>query len=224
MKRLSAILVSSLLLAGAGCLDRAPAVRTAAQVPVEEPAAQVAPEHVPTDAAPPTPEVRAIFADPLPDALSRVTKKPFGILIDRATSPVQPERFSGYHSGTDFETSPDEQDADVPVAAVCDGTLALKKYATGYGGVAVERCELDGQAITVIYGHLRLSSVTPEVGQAMRRGEPFALLGTGFGKETDGERKHLHLGIHRGSSIVLLGYVQSKAALDDWFDAATLLR
>ncbi|PIX90274.1 MAG: hypothetical protein COZ29_00885, partial [Candidatus Moranbacteria bacterium CG_4_10_14_3_um_filter_45_9] len=55
------------------------------------------------------------FIAPLDRASERVTKKPFGILIKKATSPVQQERFSGYHTGTDFETFPDESDIDVSV-------------------------------------------------------------------------------------------------------------
>ena len=33
----------------------------------------------------------------------RITKKPFGIFITTQNSPVQPERFSGYHTGVDVE-------------------------------------------------------------------------------------------------------------------------
>ena len=43
----------------------------------------------------------------------RVTRKPFGILIDPETSLVQPERFRGYHTGTDFEVFPEEAEAEV---------------------------------------------------------------------------------------------------------------
>lgn len=43
---------------------------------------------------------------PLTDAAARITKKPFGIFITPQNSPVQPERFSGFHTGTDFEILP----------------------------------------------------------------------------------------------------------------------
>ena len=46
--------------------------------------------------------------------------------------------------------------------AVCTGPLRLKEWATGYGGVAVEQCQLDKQTVTIIYGHLRLASITPK--------------------------------------------------------------
>jgi len=161
--------------------------------------------------------------DPLPNALSRITKKPFGIYITPATSPVQPERFQGYHTGVDLETTPAEQNVDVPVVALCNGKLLMARYASGYGGVAVESCTLDGQAVTIIYGHLRLSSVKPKVGDQLSAGDFLANLGTGYSSETDGERKHLHLGIHIGTGINILGYVQSKAALSGWLDGSKYL-
>jgi len=151
-------------------------------------------------------------------------RKPFGIHVSPTDSPIQPERFTGYHTGADFETSPGEIKIDVIVNAVCDGTLALKETASGYGGVAVEKCELDGEAVTVVYGHLRLSSVDAKVGSEMKAGQPFAVLGTGYSKETDGERKHLHLGIHKGSAINIKGYVPTEAELSDWIDPVPLLR
>jgi hypothetical protein len=187
--------------------------------PSAPPPAEGAPSS--TDALVPPP---AGIALPLPDALSRVTKKPFGIFITPANSPVQPEYFRGYHTGTDFETLPNEQEIDVPVSAICDGTLVMKKWATGYGGVAVERCTVDGQPVTVIYGHVRRSSVSPNAGDAMKAGEAFAVLGKGFSTETDGERKHLHLGIHKGTSISILGYVQKKSDLNQWIDPMSVLQ
>lgn len=164
------------------------------------------------------------FSEPLPNALSRVTKKPFGIYITPATSPVQPERFTGYHTGVDFETTPAEQAGTVPVSAVCDGTLLMKKWATGYGGVAVESCALNGQPVTIIYGHLYINSVTPNVGDAMTSGEQFADLGQGYTTQTDGEREHLHLGVHLGTAINILGYVPDKSQLSAWVDATKYMQ
>src|SRR6185295_1702710 len=112
----------------------------------------------------PTPQPSAKLREPIANALTRVTKKPFGIYITPKTSPVQPEKFMGYHTGVDFETTADEQNIDIPIYAACDGKLLLKKYATGYGGVTVQSCTLDGNPVTLIYGHLRLASVTPNVG------------------------------------------------------------
>jgi hypothetical protein len=107
---------------------------------------------------------------------------------------------------------------DVAVRAVCSGKLLRKEYATGYGGVAVESCEINNQIITVIYGHLKLASIKANTGDDLRVGDTLGVLGTAFSAETNGERKHLHLGIHKGSSINILGYVQNKADLSEWID------
>jgi murein DD-endopeptidase MepM/ murein hydrolase activator NlpD len=159
------------------------------------------------------------FQPPLSRANERVTKKPFGIYITSQTSPVQPERFQGYHTGTDFEIFPEELNADVPVWAVCSGKLALKEYASGYGGVAVESCQLNNQPITVIYGHLNLASISAKAGDNLNAGDVLGNLGNAYSKQTDGERKHLHLGFHKGTAISILGYVSSQSQLSSWLDA-----
>jgi hypothetical protein len=156
---------------------------------------------------------------PLDRAGERVTKKPFGIFITPQNSPVQPEKFRGYHTGTDFEIFPEELNADVPVFAICDGKIALKKTATGYGGVLVESCELNGGPVTVIYGHLKLASIKKSTGDTLTQGEEIGILGKAYSAETDGERKHLHLGIHKGAGVNILGYVQSKTELSGWLDS-----
>ncbi len=163
------------------------------------------------------------FLPPLNRASERVTKKPFGIFITSQNSPVSPEKFYGYHTGTDFEIFPEELNVDVPVSAICDGKLALKKYASGYGGVAVESCSLDGASVTIIYGHLKLASINFKVGEKISAGDELGILGANDSPETDGERKHLHLGVHKGTSINILGYVQAKSALSDWIDGGALI-
>jgi len=160
---------------------------------------------------------------PLKNADVRVTKKPFGIYVSPNDSPVSPERFSGYHTGLDFETTPQEQDIPIVVRALCDGILLLKKYATGYGGVAVQSCVLEGQPVTVIYGHLKIDSVSTQVGAAIKHGDTIGILGKGFSSETDGERKHLHLGMHKGTAVNILGYVQSRIDLSSWLDPALFI-
>jgi murein DD-endopeptidase MepM/ murein hydrolase activator NlpD len=166
----------------------------------------------------------AVFALPISAATSRITKKPFGIYVTPQNSPVSPERFTGYHTGVDFETTPAEANIDVPIFAICDGKLSLKESASGYGGVAVESCMLDGSPITVIYGHIKITSVTASVGDDLRKGEQIAVLGKGYSSETDGERKHLHLGIHKGTGVNILGYVQNKSQLANWLNFADYLK
>ena len=139
-------------------------------------------------------------------------------------SPVQPEKFTGYHTGVDFETTSEEQNSDVEIFVACNGKLLMKKYATGYGGVAVQACKLDGNDVTIVYGHIRLTSIIPKVGDELKAGEKFAVLGTGYSTETDGERKHLHFGVHKGTTINILGYVQKENLLSDWLDAEKYLR
>lgn len=171
-----------------------------------------------------TPTKQTEIAEPIDGARDRVTKKPFGIKISPQNSPVSPERFSGYHAGMDFETFPDEQNIDVSVFAICTGPLVLKKFASGYGGVAVQLCQIENQDVTVVYGHLRLSSIAAKTSQIINAGSQIGVLGTGYGTETDKERKHLHLGIHKGKNIALLGYVQTPKELDQWIDAIALLK
>ncbi len=151
-------------------------------------------------------------------AAERVTKKPWHIYFP-GSSPVQPERFAGYHTGADFEVFPEEQDSDVFVRAVCEGRLLSKKSATGYGGVAVQACELENDSITVIYGHLDLGSVNAKIGDNIRKGDVLGKLGRGYSEQTDGERKHLHLGFHKGNLLDILGYVDSQEKLSDWIDS-----
>ena len=63
------------------------------------------------------------LAAPIDKADQRVTKKPVGIFITKANSPVSPERFYGYHTGTDFETFSEEANVFVPVYAICEGKI-----------------------------------------------------------------------------------------------------
>lgn len=164
------------------------------------------------------------FAWPINKASERITKKPFGIKVSPTNSPVQPEKFSGYHTGTDFETTPEEKDTIISVSAICDGTILLKRVVSGYGGVLIQSCHYHDQPITVLYGHLAISSITAKVGDKLTSQQGIGRLGQGYSTETDGERKHLHLGIHRGSAIELKGYVQKQRDLNQWIDAQTILK
>lgn len=158
------------------------------------------------------------FFLPLSDPPDRITKKSFGNYITPATSPVQPEKFSGYHTGVDFEILPGEENVDVAVKAISDGVVLQKRFASGYGGVIVVSSILDNQPVTIVYGHLRLPSIAAEAGDTIRTGATIGFLGNGYSKETDGERKHLHLSIHKGTEVNIRGYVKSKEMLNDWID------
>jgi murein DD-endopeptidase MepM/ murein hydrolase activator NlpD len=181
--------------------------------------------HVPQETAAPASSVSPGPASthPIFD-LSRVSKKFFGTYVTPKNSPVQPEKFTGYHAGIDFETTAAEADIDVPVPALFDGKIVLKKYTAGYGGVLVEESAIEGQLVTIVYGHLKLPSITGAVGQYVKKGDRLGILGKGYSTETDGERKHLHLGIHLGPSINILGYVQTESQLSGWLDPIQFLK
>jgi len=165
-----------------------------------------------------------LIQEPIDDAIARATKKPFGVKISPDNSPVSPEKFSGYHTGVDFETFPNEAELDINIYAICAGPIILKRYVSGYGGVIVQQCALDNDNVTVVYGHLRLSSISSELNQILKQGQQIGMLGQGFSAETDGEKKHLHLGIHKGQTINLLGYVETSNLLDEWIDPITLIK
>lgn len=161
---------------------------------------------------------RVDYAAPMDQAKKRITKKTFGLYVTPETSPVQPDKFRGFHAGVDWEVFADELDKDVPVKAVCSGNLRMKKMASGYGGVAVQDCKLGGELITVIYGHMKLASISLKVGEPISAGEKIGLLGADKSVETDGRRKHLHLAFHQGEKINIKGYLEKKQDLDEWID------
>jgi len=159
--------------------------------------------------------------DPIDQAADRVTKKSFGTYVTPKNSPVQPEKFTGYHTGTDFETFADEANVDVSVYAICEGKILQKKTAAGYGGVLVQSCYINHQPLTVVYGHLNLKSIAKINGEVLLAGETIGILGQPP-LETDRERKHLHLSIHKGMGIDIRGYVTTQPALTAWIDFETL--
>lgn len=192
------------------------------------------PPATPTDTVPTPPEptntniaettLTASVVIPIVDFFNRITKKPFGIYITPKTSPVQPEKFTGYHTGADAEATADEKDIDIPIYAVTDGTLVFAGHVNGYGGVILIRHKVGTETVTALYGHLRISSFTKKNGASVKRGDKIAVLGTGFSSETDGERKHLHFGIIKGSTINYKGYVSTKSALSAWEDPVAWLQ
>lgn len=161
---------------------------------------------------------------PITDFYSRITKKSFGIHITPATSPVQPERFSGYHTGVDAETTDAEKNIDVPVYSLADGTIAFTGNVNGYGGVVVVYYTINGEKITALFGHVRLASVAFKKNDSVSVGEQIAVLGTGYSTETDGERKHLHLSLLPGHTVNYKGYTPTQAGLSAWMNPVSWLR
>lgn len=162
---------------------------------------------------------RLNIALPADDFLIRITKKPFGIYITPENSPVQPERFAGFHTGADVEY--EDIAGEVAVYAVCDGEIVETRRVTGYGGAVAQKCELGNQVYFLIYGHLAPDSLNGT--GPVEAGEQIGILGQGYSPETDGERKHLHLGIHK-ETLDWRGYVQTEAELAEWEDPVEFFR
>ncbi len=154
---------------------------------------------------------------PLNRPQERVTKKPFGLYVTPRRSPVQPEKFTGFHTGADWETFPEEANREVVVQAICGGPLRSKRIVPGYGGVALQDCLRGEVPYTILYGHLNIENL-PVTGTYLAPGDTVGLLGQGGTTATGGERKHLHLGIIKGKSDRVEGYVQNKASLSAWQD------
>ncbi|MBP7773667.1 peptidoglycan DD-metalloendopeptidase family protein [Candidatus Gracilibacteria bacterium] len=173
---------------------------------------------------PPKEEAPKEFIFPIEKGSERITKKTFGLRISPKNSPVSPEKFSGYHTGVDFEIFEGEEDADIIIKAICSGPLLMKKWATGYGGVVAQKCELDKESVVVVYGHLKLASVQTAINTELKAGDQLGVLGKGYSVETDKERKHLHLSIHKGAGINIRGYVSTEGELSQWFNPLELLK
>ncbi len=207
MKKTICLVLGLLIFSGYACSPQT-------SIPTNTSVATSTPPAMPTSTA-------ATWSIPLAHSSERVTKKTFGQLINKATSPVQPERFSGYHTGVDFEIlTKSESNQPVLVYAVCNGPLRYKNAVLGYGGVAIQECSLDNKPIMVLYGHLSYMRTTAKVGDQLVAGQEFSTLGE-TPKETDGERKHLHLSFHLGKAVELRGYVQNKKDLSAWIDPCT---
>ncbi|MEX0594493.1 MAG: M23 family metallopeptidase [Patescibacteria group bacterium] len=215
-----------LLVVAATLMIVAVAVNYSLNVAFNDPTTNQSVETIATQKPEPTVEFetkKSTFTSPLNQIDKRVAKKKFGTYVTPQNSPVSPEKFTGYHTGWDFEILVGEKDKDVAVVAFCDGKIVYKNSVSGYGGVLIQRCTIDKQVITVLYGHLRLSSIVKKIGDSLDHGSKIGLLGTGFTAETDGERKHLHFSLHRGTEINLKGYVSNKLQLIDWIDPAKYL-
>lgn len=159
---------------------------------------------------------------PLDNALARITKKPFGIKVSPGNSPVTPEKFSGFHSGTDFEIFESEKEDDVQVKAICDGKIIQKTSVGGYGGIIIQKCQHENNPVLILYGHILLNSSTQE--KEIKKGDFLALLSPANSPQSGYERKHLHLGIIKGEKINYRGYVQTEKELSNWVNSEIILQ
>ena len=162
---------------------------------------------------------KAAIVFPIKEFKERITKKSFGIYITPETSPVQPERFRGYHAGVDVEYG--DTAGDVPVSAILAGNVIFSGRVSGYGGVVVIKHLIDNKNYLVLYGHLNPATLAAK-NTTVTSGQTIGILGEGGTAETDGERKHLHFAVYAGTDLNLKGYVQNKEELNKWIDPLTL--
>ena len=164
--------------------------------------------------------------EPLPQSGDRPTPLHYGLKVstDPAQNPIDPpERFAGYHAATDFEVSADELEKDVPVFAICTGKITYSAFAEGYGGLVTQQCKIQGEKVTVLYGHLSLSPL-PKKGSTVKSGVQLGVLAPARTHDSDGNRKHLHLGIvHGWSTAEIRGYVQTEEELKKFVDPKSIL-
>ena len=166
---------------------------------------------------------KKIIFEPISNALSRITKKYFWIKVSPWHSPVSPEKFTWYHTWVDFETTLDEQDTEVPIYAICTWSILMERLATWYWWVIVQKCNIDNEEVTVIYGHINIKSIVFKVKDVVSFGKKIAFLGKWYTSETWWERKHLHLWIHKWNTINIKWYVSTKKELDEWIDSQKYL-
>lgn len=165
------------------------------------------------------------IAWPLPDADDRPTPLHFGLYVtpDPDQNPIDPpERFTGFHAAVDFEVDHSEAETSIPVFAICPGRVIFSGYAEGYGGLLVHRCVIKGQHVTVLYGHLLVDAL-PAVGTRLHTGQQVGMLAPARSHDSGENRKHLHLGIHKGKRLDFRGYVQTEEELNDYIDPLTVL-
>ncbi|MCL4397746.1 M23 family metallopeptidase [Patescibacteria group bacterium] len=156
----------------------------------------------------------------------RISVKSFGQYVTPADAQKLPcgAPFTGYHTGDDLEVFPNELEIPVPVYAISDGKIVYAGTVSGYGGVVIERTNIDSQEVTALYGHININSLSVNKGSAVSAGQKLAVLGNACSSQTDYERKHLHFAIHKGAGINFRGYVNSPAELSAWFNPAEVLR
>lgn len=166
---------------------------------------------------------------PMERYFQRQTVKRFGQLINddfyKGKETFFPfNRFYGYHAGVDLEVFDSEKDTNVPVFAVGKGPIVYIGNLEGYGGVILQR--LDSEDYTVLYGHVKITSLSVSVNdKIVVPGQKITYLGDGFSIETSRERKHLHLGIYKGNDLYFKGHESTeKNLINKWIDPSTYLK
>ncbi|MDA1038436.1 MAG: M23 family metallopeptidase [bacterium] len=184
----------SLILLGAGC-TASPLSETAPEVSViSESETTSSPDRV---------------GLPVENYVNGRTMKVFGEYIE--------DRFKGYHVGDDVEVI--DKKREMPVMAIAEGVVRQVSRTSGYGGLVIID-HLNGQpdAVTALYGHLDLSSVSLKEGETVSLGDFIGNLGDDASEETDGERKHLHFALYPGGDARVAGYELKEEDIDRWIN------
>lgn len=164
-------------------------------------------------------EKKSAYYEPVAEFKKRITKKKFGTYITPENSPVQPERFSGYHTGVDVEYQ--DVTSTVNVHAIADGTVLYSGWVSGYGGVTLLTHKINGANHTVLYGHLAPNSLLA-AGTQVKANQVIGHLGKNHSTETDGERRHLHFTILSDNRQDFRGYVSTKEQLSGWLNPLSI--
>ena len=124
-------------------------------------------------------------------------------VIDQAQERIKENSFGsfrqnkGYYTGIAFESFAEEREGkEVPIYVFCEGTLGEKRFAIGYGGIAIQECVLEGQTVHVLYGHVDLESIEFNIGDELTPGTRLGNLGYHESAETDGAATQLPVDIH----------------------------
>ena len=168
------------------------------------------------------------IAYPMDNMPERPTDNPFGTFYppggedhpDLIVCPTA-KYYSGYHTGLDLEATSAEQTTAVPVYAIADGKVRQAGPVTGYGTLIVLEFTVSDATYTAYYGHVDSKTVTVKAGELVSKGEKIAELGTDCSSANGNVRKHLHFGLHKGTSINVRGYAPNQATLNNWLDPKT---
>lgn len=160
------------------------------------------------------------LVEPVVGFRQAITKKPFGIFITPETSPVENDKFFGYHTGVDSEFTDSQE--EIPVRAIADGIIIVSTWTKGYGGVVVIKHTVEDVPLFALYGHLDKTSFLPLGTTHVKAGDQIGVLGDDHSEETDGVRKHLHFSIYAGEKMDYRGYVPMEQDLSNWLNPLDL--
>ena len=134
------------------------------------------------------------------------------------------KNYPGYHTAVDLEVTANERDVPVSVFSITDGVVRQAGTVSGYGGLVVVEYTINGQIYTVYYGHTNIRTFTVKSGDKVTAGQKLAELAPACTPNNGNTRKHLHFGMHKGKSVVVSGYVNTKAELSGWIDPREIVK